>query len=177
MDSKNVTKYMRITGVFVLLIGIIVGIISANNKRETGEKWASALAPIGIAMALETIITGVAQIVDNTDKNSSKHMKDADEVPRHMPSVKKPFENVDNNVTAYSDSSLVKPDTSDMIECPQCGAEQKANRSICFCCGYRFIQPKSKEEKTPKKCVYCPQCGAKNNAVRAFCIECGSKLE
>ena len=69
-----------------------------------------------------------------------------------------------NNIVTENTPRVKKAEN--IIKCPNCGADVKANAKFCPECGKKIEQESKK----------CPNCGAEVKANAKFCPECGKKL-
>jgi len=70
-----------------------------------------------------------------------------------------------------------------MLDCPACGAGNRASRAICFNCGgwlradlARPWEPAPAAAERKPTSIGCAVCGATNRAAREACFNCGSLL-
>ena len=70
-----------------------------------------------------------------------------------------------NNLVTENTPRVKKAEN--LIKCPNCGADVKANAKFCPECGKKLTEENKK----------CPKCGAQVKSGAKFCPECGEKLQ
>ncbi|MBE6794131.1 MAG: zinc ribbon domain-containing protein [Ruminococcaceae bacterium] len=145
------SKYFRIQGTIVIIVGIVLGIILGNYYkididdsyyRETYvfNFWMFLLIS-GITDVLGSLLIGVATIIDKLDNN----------VPLKSNTV---------------GSNPVNGGTSSVRICRNCGATISPSATVCTTCGANL---KVRAAAPSQNAWICPKCGRENQNYVGTC--------
>lgn len=197
------STFIKNLAIGILILGAVGSIAMGNSYPILAYRGATYNYALLITCLLATcvffaVLYGLGMIIEHLQAIRSYLLQIGNQLLKDN-QEKEP----DVSTKAYSPASPCTPDSKGAekaipaaikpgyIKCPQCGCEQKENRSVCFTCGAQFIKPsdaqagdqpeapavpQNQEIRLDASMQTCPKCHHELESFYTQCYHCGAPL-